>query len=117
MSINDDFEEFWSHYPRRVGKLAARRAYERARKSARCDEILAGVMRYRMRMPDEERFRPHPATWLNQGRWMDEETPQPRRNVAPIDWWDECKQLHGGTCAKRWDHGIRMQEERAKAAS
>lgn len=120
MSINDDFEEFWSHYPRRVGKLAARRAYERARKTARCDEIIAGVMRYLLRMPDEEKFRPHPATWLNQGRWMDEDTPQPRRQsrrAAAIDWWEECKARHGGACSKRWDHDTRMQFEREGAAS
>ena len=26
------------------------------------------------------------------------------------DWWAECQELHGGTCTKQWDHGMRMKE-------
>jgi hypothetical protein len=28
-------------------------------------------------------------------------------------WSDECAAIHGGACAKQWDHGIRMKNEKA----
>lgn len=67
-----DFESFWLAYPRKIGKLAAKKAWERACRLATADAILAGLERYRAHMPDDPQFRPHPATWLNQGRWDDD---------------------------------------------
>lgn len=70
------FEAFWSSYPRRVGKGAARKAFEKAMKLATFDEVMNGLRRqisyYATR---EHQFIPHPSTWLNQERWCDE--PQP----------------------------------------
>lgn len=73
------FEAFWLAYPRKVGKLKAREAWDRARRNGAWtgdDAVLAAVAR--QRQGDEwqregGRFIPHPATWLNQGRWADEE--------------------------------------------
>lgn len=99
-----EFEEFWQRYPRRVGKLAAQKAYQKARKHASAEAILAGLMS--AQFAEEPRFQPHPATWLNQGRWMDEDTPQRRQQAAPVeDWYDECKRVHGGACGlNRYRH-------------
>lgn len=67
------FEKFWLACPRRVGKEAARKAYEKARKLASDEELLTGIRRYAAaRVGQEEQFTVHPATWLNQGRWADE---------------------------------------------
>jgi len=72
------FEAFWSTYPRRVGKGAARKAYEKAIKITTPEAIMAGLHRqlayYATR---EQQFIPHPSTWLNQERWADD--PQPSR--------------------------------------
>lgn len=70
------FAQFWARYPRKRGKQAAIRAWERIRP----DEALCGVMlealgrdaASRQWNAQEGRFIPHPATWLNQGRWEDE---------------------------------------------
>ena len=65
-----DFDFFWRIYPRKVGKLAAKRAFEKALKGgAVAAELVAAVER--ARWPGDVQFIPHPATWLNQGRWMD----------------------------------------------
>lgn len=110
-----DFDEFWAEYPRKCGKLAALRAYEKARKHATADAILAGVMAYKLTMPQEERFRPHPATWLNAGRWMDE-IPQARVQTRR-DWYEECTELHGNACGlDRWRHMERVEMERMERA-
>lgn len=73
--MNQDFDTFWDRYPRRVGKLSAIKAYQKALIVATSDEILAGVELYRRHLPDEPRFIAHAATWLNAGRWMDDYTP------------------------------------------
>lgn len=69
----DEFEEFWGIYPRRVAKLAALKAFTKARKIASLDDILAGARRYAAeRANEDQQFTAHPASWLNAGRWMDE---------------------------------------------
>ena len=67
------FEKFWLACPRRIGKEAARKAYEKARKLASDAELLEGIRRYAAtRAGQDEQYTVHPATWLNQGRWADE---------------------------------------------
>lgn len=68
------FEEFWRYYPAKVGKAAARRAFPRAVKQAGGDpdEIVFGLKARLHLFPEDPRFIPHPATWLNQGRWEDD---------------------------------------------
>jgi hypothetical protein len=108
-AFGTEFGQFWNSYPRREAKLAALKAYEKARRLATADEILAGVERYKARMPDERRYRPLPATFLNQGRWMDEDDIE---DAAPVKvhWSVECDELHGGTCSKQWAHEMRKRD-------
>lgn len=72
VNLEREFVNFWEAYPRKVGKLAAHRAFLKARRSASADDILAGARRHAAAMADKEaQFVPHAATWLNGGRWMD----------------------------------------------
>lgn len=68
----DDFETFWKAYPRRVGKGSARRALARAVRLASVGEIVLAIQH--TRFDHREKFIPHPATWLNDQRWLDENT-------------------------------------------
>lgn len=71
-----EFEAWWEGYPRKTGKTAAAKAYAKARKCATADELMAGLVNAcAVWTADrtEARFIPHPATWLNQGRWEDEQ--------------------------------------------
>lgn len=74
-----EFDEFWTHYPRKVGKDDALKAWLQARRKTPPTEIVAGVQRMTAdpNLP-EERFIPHPATWLRRGGWDD--APYPPRN-------------------------------------
>ena len=105
-----DFEAFWASYPRKVGKLAALREYQKALRLASAADILSGLEKFKRHLPDETRFIPHARTWLFQGRWMDEEDAVPEVKEY---WADECQRVHGGTCRKNWEHGNRMMQERA----
>lgn len=67
------FDEFYFAYPRKVGRAAAQRAFERAAKTTDPAVIVAGARRYAVdpNLPDKQ-FIPHPSSWLNAGRWDDE---------------------------------------------
>jgi hypothetical protein len=71
---DNGFEQFWEAYPRRIGKAAAEKAYARAVKIKDRETLLkAAAIFARQRKGKDVQFTPHPATWLNQGRWDDEE--------------------------------------------
>ena len=71
----DDFDAFWSAYPRREAKAAARKAWVKAVTVADPQAIIAGAQRYRDDPNRESEFTAHPATWLNAGRWEDDPLP------------------------------------------
>lgn len=74
------FEEVWAHYPRKVGKKPARKAFGAALARTQFPEILAGVIRYAAERANEDhQFTAHPASWLNGDRWTDQ---PPVRNGA-----------------------------------
>ncbi|TXN00568.1 helix-turn-helix domain-containing protein [Methylobacterium sp. WL64] len=69
------FDEWWQAYPRRDGKIAARKAFDRVLKnrSATIEELIAGARRYaEARAGDDPKFTKVPTTWLNGGHWADE---------------------------------------------
>lgn len=70
------FDRFWSEYPKKVGKIAARKAFERASRVAALETLLTAIRRQKCGSQwsrENGRYIPNPATWLNQGRWEDEE--------------------------------------------
>lgn len=70
-----EFDRFWAEYPRKVGKQAAIKAYTKSLKLTTSEQILAGVKLLRRETAGKEpEFIPHPASWLNAGRWEDEPT-------------------------------------------
>lgn len=68
----DLFDDFWSTYPKRTAKGAARRAWEKAVKRAEPAVIIAGAARYRDDPQRNPIYTAYPATWLNAERWEDE---------------------------------------------
>lgn len=76
------FEEFWSVYPRKVGKQKARTKYDTARKRASQDQIIEGAKRLASdpNLP-EVQFIPHAKTWLERDGWDDD--PYPPRDGKP----------------------------------
>lgn len=70
------FEDFWSAYPRKVGIDAARRAFEKRSVGSLLLATMLDAIETQKRSADWTRdggkYIPHPSTWLNQGRWMDE---------------------------------------------
>lgn len=73
--VDSFFIEFWKLYPRRIGKGAAEKAWEKAVDIVPAEMILDAVKSYVW--PNDSQFIPYPATWLSQNRWQDE--PPPRK--------------------------------------
>ena len=73
---NENFETFWRSCPKKVGKLKARHAYDKALKATAPETLVTAMRRYAAsRAGQDEAYTLHPSTWLNQGRWMDESGP------------------------------------------
>jgi hypothetical protein len=73
--IEAEFDEFWSIYPNRKEKTAAKKAFVKAREKTDADTILNGARRYLNDPNRDPAFTKHPATWLNGGCWDDDPIP------------------------------------------
>jgi hypothetical protein len=76
-----EFDDFWKGYPRKVGRLAAEKAYVKARRSTDHAAIMATLGSYKF--SDDPQYIPHPATWLNRGSFLDEAGPGPTVGKVP----------------------------------
>ncbi|WP_308718980.1 hypothetical protein [Komagataeibacter xylinus] len=64
------FEDFWSAYPKKVGKGAALKAFEKARQRVDVQTLLDAIAG--TSWSEDHKFIPHASTWLNGERWADE---------------------------------------------
>jgi hypothetical protein len=74
---SDDFESWWSMYPRKVAKGDAWKAWEKLAKNRELpavDVLIAKAEAYG-RVQTDIKFVKHPATWLNSLGWLDELNP------------------------------------------
>lgn len=69
------FDQFWKTYPKKVGKDAAQKAFDKRKPST---EMLETMIKAIAEQKNQEQWQkdggqyiPNPSTWLNQGRWMD----------------------------------------------
>lgn len=85
------FDEFWVHYPKKVAKGDALKAFRQAVRRASAEDIIAGARRFSTdpNLP-EKRYIPHPGKWLRGDQWDDEPLPssvQSQRRENTIDAW------------------------------
>lgn len=74
--LDDGFEEFWNNYPKKVGKEAARKAWEKYKSNFTLDAVLLALdwqIESDQWRRNDGQFIPNPATYLNQGRWQDQQ--------------------------------------------
>lgn len=71
--LDGGFDAFWNLYPRKTGKLAARKSWDKHRPPVeKVLETLSWQIVCDDWTKDAGQFIPHAATWLNSGRWDDE---------------------------------------------
>ncbi len=76
--LDERFNRFWDEYPKRVAKKAALKAWKKLNPD---DELAERIITAVQKQKKWEQWKkgngqyvPNPATWLNQGRWDDEQT-------------------------------------------
>jgi hypothetical protein len=73
----DGFGEFWSAYPRKVGKDAARKAFAKRKPDAGLLAKMLAAIAVQAKSDqwhrDGGQYIPHPSTWLSRGQWDDGE--------------------------------------------
>lgn len=98
--LRERFNGFWAVYPKKIGKDAAWRAWQKRRPDADVTAAILVAIERQKSWPqwvkDGGQYIPNPATWINQGRWQDEavEALRPRES-------SECP--HETRCATRKD--------------
>jgi len=67
------FDEFWLVCPRKIGKGAAEKAWGKAIKDSDPQHLIDKMRGFAGECAGKDQnYIPHPATWLNAKRWMDE---------------------------------------------
>jgi hypothetical protein len=99
------FEQFWQHYPRKIAKRAAQKAFDRLTKQEQSDavEAIEQHLAYWKLKGTEMDYVPHASTWLNQGRWEDILDMTPKELKRPSLPWYSNDEL---TLAKGQELGL-----------
>lgn len=85
-SLNDEFEQVWAHFPRKVGKGAARSEWVKARRKVTYAAITGPLgfwIKLQRGTPTDKI--PHFRTWLHQERWTDDQTHARNRAETTTD--------------------------------
>ena len=72
-NFDDGFEQFWNAYPKKVGKTAAKKSWDKAKPDI--DLVLIALLWQVNQVQwkkENGQFIPNPSTYINQGRWLDE---------------------------------------------
>ena len=84
------FEQFWQQYPKKVGKLTAKRSWEKLSQEnqQKALEAIVEHRKYWSAKGTEWEFIPHASTWLNQERFEDELVIEQKENKRPpLPWY------------------------------
>lgn len=77
LQLENEFEQLWKIYPRKIGKEVAKKSFKKARndKNIPYETIINGLYRYINYLETqgtEEQYIMHGSTWMNQAKWEDE---------------------------------------------
>jgi len=84
------FENFWLQYPKKVGKLIAKRSWEKLSldNQQKALEAIIEHRKYWVAKGTDWEFIPHASTWLNQERFEDELVIEQKENKRPpLPWY------------------------------
>ena len=71
-TAKSDFEVWYKAYPKHINRGNAERAWKKATKEVTVEELMKGLERYKRSIFGKDpEFIPHPASWLNGKRWLE----------------------------------------------
>ena len=87
-SVDAKFESFWMAYPKKVGKGATRKAWDRIRQPAATLDLILIALEWQAQSEqwakNSGQYIPNPATYLNQQRWLDERPITVVKNLTAV---------------------------------
>jgi hypothetical protein len=100
----DLFDDFWAAVPRKIGKGHARKAWSAATKKAEPETIISAVKSFAAACAGhDQKYIPHPATWLNGERWADETAGPAKKYKYMQDTFGNLLRRRVGT-QDQWTH-------------
>jgi len=73
--VDDEFHIFWGAYPRKIGKHKAQESWSKSKPPLdMCLQTLVWQSKSKEWFQDSGKFIPHPTTWINAKRWLDEKS-------------------------------------------
>ena len=81
--VSDNFDVFWNLYPKKVGKDAAYKSWQKTK--ANIDDVIQAIQWQKQSEQwkrENGKYIPNPATYLNQGRWKDDE--MDKQDARPV---------------------------------
>lgn len=93
-SASLDFERFWKLYPVKKAKQQALKAWKKINPDSQLTETIIAAVEKQKKWPDwikdNGQYIPYPSTWLNQGRWDDEDnTPSVQQQPKKLSYRTE----------------------------
>lgn len=87
-TVDAKFESFWMAYPKKVGKGATRKAWDRVKQPAASLDLILKALSWQVASgqwaKNGGQFIPNPATYLNQQRWLDERPSAVVKNLTAV---------------------------------
>ncbi len=86
-AVASAFDVFWQAYPKKVGKIAAKKAFDKVKVPV--ETLVQAIDQQKCSeqwSKNNGQYIPNPATWLNQGRWEDE-TPEQAQKGGDLPWF------------------------------
>jgi hypothetical protein len=116
------FENFWSQYPKKVGKLTAKRSWEKLSQEnqQKALEAIVEHRKYWAAKGTDWEFIPHASTWLNQERFEDELVIEQKENKRPpLPWYasDELTLVKGRELGLNPNAGETFAQFRARLSA
>lgn len=72
----EGFDLFWKNYPRKIGKGQAEKVWSHLKPTFELYSIILEAVELQKKgvgwLQNDGMYIPHPSTWLNQKRWLDE---------------------------------------------
>lgn len=95
--LRERFADFWKLYPRKVGKDAAWKSWQKIKPTTNLLAQMLSVLAWQKQqdgwLKDGGQYVPHPSTWLNQGRWEDEPVEAPNVNASTLKAFTATKEF------------------------
>jgi predicted transcriptional regulator len=88
VTTDDLFVEFWNLYPKKTGKGAAKKSWEKIKSKGTVIEEIKNALSWQKESTQWNReggqFIPNPSTYLNQERWQDEMSAEKTKKVIHL---------------------------------